>query len=86
MVKIFTKNMEEALNEVAPFKSFKVTSHYKFGLSEETKELMSKRDSTRESIKTSKSTEKAVLMEKYKKLRNLVTSKLRKQNIEHNNS
>ena len=42
MVEIFTKNTQDANDEVAPFKSFTVKSQYKFGLSEETKLSMSK--------------------------------------------
>ena len=35
------------LDVCAPFKTFKIKSHYKFGLSDETKDLMLKRDNTR---------------------------------------
>ena len=38
-VEIFTQYIEEALDEVAPIKSFTVKSNYKFGLSEKTKKL-----------------------------------------------
>ena len=50
-VKRFTKNIDEALDEVAPYKSFTIKSQYKFGLSLETKDLMYKRDQTRKKIK-----------------------------------
>ena len=37
MVETFTKYTNEALDEVAPYKTFKIKSQYKFGLSEDTK-------------------------------------------------
>ena len=43
MVEIFTLNIQETLDEVAPYKTFTVKSQYKFGLSEKTKDLMTKR-------------------------------------------
>ena len=39
MVEIFSQNIEEALDEVAPIKTFTIRSQYRFGLSENTKEL-----------------------------------------------
>ena len=36
MVQIFTQNITESLDEVAPLKTFTVRSHHKFGISEET--------------------------------------------------
>ena len=51
MVEIFNKNIEEALDEVAPVKTFIIRSQYKFGLSDDTKKLMHDRDVTRGSIK-----------------------------------
>ena len=58
MVDIFTKNIDEALDEVAPIKSFKVKSNYKFGISLETKKLMRQRDNTIENIKKAQNGEK----------------------------
>ena len=46
----FNKNIEDALDEIAPYKSFIIKSHYKFGISKSTKDLMKKRDQTRENI------------------------------------
>ena len=45
-VQVFTKLITEALDEVAPVKTFSVRSHFRFGLSTETKELMQERDNT----------------------------------------
>ena len=50
MVDIFTENINLALDEVTPFKTFTVKSNYKFGLSNETKILMKRRDATRDKI------------------------------------
>ena len=41
----FDSNIEEGLNELAPYKLFTVKSHYKFGLSDNTKNMMEQRDS-----------------------------------------
>ena len=68
----FTKNTNEALDEVAPFKTFKIKSQYKFGLSEETKKLIYKRDRTRSSISKATSSEKPLLIKQYKMLQNLI--------------
>ena len=50
MVDIFTENINLALDEVTPFKTFTVKSNYKFGLSNETKILMKRGDATRDKI------------------------------------
>ena len=47
MVRIYTELNTEALDICAPYKSFTIKSHYKFGLSDETKDLMLKRDNVR---------------------------------------
>ena len=83
-VECFNKLTKECLDEIAPVKSFTVRSNYKFGISEETKKLMADRDQTRMKIKKSENNQKALLMVKYKKLRNLVNSRLRKETIEFN--
>ena len=82
----FNKNIEDALDEIAPYKSFTIKSHYKFGISKSTKDLMKKRNQTRENISKAKGSEKVTLLNQYKKLRNNVTSQLRKENIEFNNN
>ena len=62
MVNIFSKFIEEALDELAPIKTFTIRSHYKFGLTDKTKELMHERDVTRGRIKYANSTsEKQIL-------------------------
>ena len=58
MVDTFSNNMTEAIDEVAPFKTFTVKSNYKFGISPETKLLMKQRDDTREKIKSTSNSEK----------------------------
>ena len=70
MVEIFSRNIEEALDEVAPIKTFTIRSQYKFGLTDSTKNLMHDRDVTRGRIKNAGSVnEKAILQAKYKALR-----------------
>ena len=80
-VETFTKLLISALDHVAPIKSFIVKSHYKFGISEETKDLMLKRDNTRLKIKNAEITEKNILMTQYKKLRNKVNAKIRGESL-----
>ena len=84
MVKLFTEKVNRALDKVAPVKTFTVRSNHRFGLSESTKELMKKRDKTRCSIQAAAGKEKQVLLQQYKKLRNRVTGRIRKENIEYN--
>ena len=86
MVSIFTKNVTRALDKVAPVKKFTIISNYRFGLSEETKELMKKRDRTRKAVQGATGDEKKVLLQQYKTLRNNVTGKIRKENIDYNNN
>ena len=62
-----------------------VKSHYKFGISEIAKALMIKRDQSRASIKQAGPSEKAVLLVKFKKLRNLVNSNIRNESVAYNN-
>ena len=81
----FDELIQECLDKIAPFKSFIVKSHYKFGISNVTKEIINKRDHTRQNISKAGPTEKQILITKYKKLRNLVNAKIRKETIAHNN-
>ena len=65
MVDKFSALMEEALNEVAPIKSFKIRSHHRFGLSDQTKKLMNDRDLARANISNSNSTmQKSIMLQK----------------------
>ena len=82
---LLAKFMNAALDEVAPVKTFTVKSNYKFGISNETKEIMKKRDSTRAKIPKVSTNEKLILLAKYKKLRNLVNARIRKESVEFNN-
>ena len=43
MVEVFNQNIKNALDKAAPLKTFKIRSNYRFGLSENTKELMKNR-------------------------------------------
>ena len=39
MVNVFTSNITEGIDEIAPVKTFTVKTHHKFGLSDATKKL-----------------------------------------------
>jgi hypothetical protein len=87
MTEKFAKTVEEALDEIAPIKTFKVRSFHKFGLSDRTKELMKARDQTRLNISSGNSTsQKLTMLKKYKVLRNQVNSSLRKDSVDFNNN
>ena len=85
MVKIFDDNISAALNVVAPAKTFTIRSNHKFGLSDSTKDLMKKRDRTRNAIKNASKQEKAVLIQQYRSIRNRVTCQIRKETVDYNN-
>ena len=70
MVRVFDQNIQTALDQVAPVRSFKIRSNHRFGLSEEVKELMRKREKTRAEIRGASTKEKGVLLQQYKTLRN----------------
>ena len=62
MLVIFTKNVNEALDDLAPYKTFTVRSQFKFGLTEETKELMSKRDNIKKNLCKASASEKPIMI------------------------
>ena len=79
--------MDEALDEIAPMKSFTVRTQHKFGLSDRTKKLMADRDRTRLSIANGNSeSQKKILLKKYKVIRNQANSSLRKDSVDFNNN
>ena len=84
-VELFTKLINESLDEVAPFGMITIRSNFKFGLSESTKEMMKKRDAARSMIKQSSGNQKQIWNEKYKKIRNAVTAQIKKDSIDFNN-
>ena len=63
-----------SLDEVAPFGVITIRSNFKFGLWDETKDLIKQREAARNKIKSSVGNEKQLWNVKYKKLRNTVTS------------
>ena len=65
MVSVFNNNVENALNEVAPVRTFTIRSNHRFGLSDSTKELMQKRDQTRAKVSTAVGQQKGVLLQQY---------------------
>jgi hypothetical protein len=85
MVVIFTELSNEALDEVAPYKEFTVRSKHRFGLSEETKLLMEKRNEARLAVSKVNGNQKVIWLQKYMKLRNQVNNKIRKDTVDFNN-
>jgi hypothetical protein len=79
MVEKFELQINKALDEVAPFKSFTVKSQYKFGISDVTKLMLQKRDQTRSMIKMAAGNQKQEWYIKYKKMRNMVNNSIRKE-------
>ena len=80
MVNVFTSNITEGIDEIAPVKTFTVKTHHKFGLSDATKKIMSERDNCRIKMKNASSNDRKILHTKYKTLRNKVTASIRKDN------
>ena len=84
MAKILNKHIQEALDECAPVKKFKIQKNYKSGLKEDTIEMIKDRDKIRKKIGKATEEEKKNLQIEYKKIRNSVTTKIRKDTIAHN--
>ena len=80
----FTREINEALDECAPFKEFKVRQSYKPGLSDQAKKIIRERDLTRKQIKKAHTQEKPALQAKYKQLRNRAVNQIRKDMIKMN--
>ena len=85
-VDIFTTLITNSLDEVAPYGLITIRSNFKFGLTDETKDLMKQRETARKNIKSSTGYEKQVWNEKYKKLRNKVNYSIKRDTIDHNNN
>ena len=85
-VDIFTTLITNSLDEVAPYGLITIRSNFKFGLTDETKDLMKQRETARKNIKSSIGYEKQVWNEKYKKLRNKVNYSIKRDTIDHNNN
>ena len=65
MAEKLSSTLDEALDEIAPFKSFTVRSQHRFGVSDRTKKLMKSRDETRLNIAIGNSTcHRAILLKK----------------------
>ena len=79
----FSNLVNEALDEIAPVKTFNVKDNYVQGLTEETKLLMNERDKARLAINRAAG-EKWIALKKYKTLRNRVTQKIRTDAINAN--
>ena len=83
-VEIFTDIITSSLDEIAPFCAITIRSNHKFGLSDNTKDLMKKREAARLKIKKSVGNEKLIWNTKYKKIRNKVNAQIKKETINFN--
>ena len=81
---LLIKKITAALDECAPYKSFKIRAHFKPGITDKAKQLMSERDRTRASASKAIQEDKAALKAKYRHLRNRVISQLRKDTLQRN--
>ena len=72
----FTKQINLALDECAPFKNYKVKDNFKLGLSYVAKQLILERDSTRKKKSEAPDLEKPALKAKYKQLCNKTISQI----------
>ena len=79
-----TNQINQALDECAPYKLFKVRQNFKPGLSENAKKMIQERDLTRKNIASAKETDKPALKAKYRQLRNKTLSLIRNDTIRRN--
>ena len=84
MAEIFNMQVTEALDECAPMKEIKIRRHHKFGLGEDTKKMIKERDSLRKKIGKARRKDKGKIQDEYKKLRNKIIGKVRKDTVEFN--
>ena len=80
----FTNRVVSALDECAPYKSFKPRKSFRRGLTDKTKQLIKERDLTRTSISKAKPEDKQMLKTKYKHLRNRVVNQIRSDTLYQN--
>jgi hypothetical protein len=79
-----TEKLTAALDECAPYKTVKVRTNFKPGITEEAKRLMSERDKTRLSVSKASQEDKPALKAKYRQLRNRVVNQIRKDTLQRN--
>ena len=84
MTEILNNNVTKALDECAPVKEFKIQKNYRSGLKEGTIEMIKERDKIRKKIGKATKEEKKALQIEYKRIRNSVTTKIRKDTIAYN--
>lgn len=80
----FTNKVVNALDECAPFKSFKPRDSFRPGLTNIAKKLIKERDSTRISFSKAKTEDKPKLRAKYRQLRNKVVNQIRSDTLQQN--
>ena len=80
----FTNKITNALDECAPYKSFKIRTNFKPGITDKAKQLMSERDKTRMSMSKANKEDKPALKAKYRHLRNRAINQLRNDTLQQN--
>ena len=83
MAKTLSNNVNSALDDCAPTKTIRIKPTYIHGLQPETKATMAERDKTRNELKYTR-TEKWILLEKYRKLRNRATALIQEDKLAFN--
>ena len=78
---VFNRMFEECLDRHAPIKKIKIHTNYRRGLSDETLALIRERNFARLRVIRADGANKHVLAQKYKRARNAVTSRIRKEAI-----
>ena len=79
-----TKELNLALDECAPYRSFKPRVNYKPGLSEKARSIMKERDLTRKKMTQNNGRDRESLRASYKQLRNRAINQIRTDTLEQN--
>ena len=77
----FNKQFEQCLDRHAPIKKIKIRPHYRRGLSEQTINLIKERNLARLRALRADDANRHVLAQKYKKARNAVTNRIRRESV-----
>ena len=79
-----TNQINQALDECAPFKKIKIRENFRPGLTEKSRNLMMQRDTTRKSLARASKEDAPSLKAKYKNLRNRAINQMRLDTLEQN--
>ena len=80
----FTSKINSALDDCAPYKSFKPRNNFRPGITTKAKQLIIERDRTRKEVSKASREDKPALKIKYKHLRNRVLNQLRMDTMQQN--